>query len=259
MDLNLRGRSALVTGASRGIGLAIANVLAAEGCDLDLAARDERLLAQHAERLGAAHGVKVRIHRRDLSRPEEVDALGRDCGDVDILVNNAGDIPAGSLEMLDRESWRKSWDLKLYGYVDLARILYPRMCTRGSGVIINIVGAAGKNPNASYIAGCMANSALIMFSQCLGGESMRHGVRVVAVNPGPTLSDRNVRHMKERAERQWGDESRWQEFHEKLPAGRAATVEEVADTVAFLASDHASYISGAAIEIDGGHSVARRG
>ena len=259
MDLNLKGRTALITGASRGIGLAVANALAAEGCHLHIAARDEALLASHAERLRAAHAITVTVHRRDLSLPDEVDALGAACGDVDILVNNAGDIPLGTLAALDRDTWRKAWDLKVYGYVDLTRLIYPRMCARGSGVIVNIVGAAAKNPNPNYIAGCMANIALNMFTQCLGGESMRSGVRVVAVNPGSTLSDRNIRQMKERAERVFGDENRWAEFHAQMPAKRAATVEEVANVVAFLASDQASYVSGASIKIDGGYSVSRQG
>src|SRR3954470_8414135 len=101
MDLKLKGRSALVTGASRGIGLAVAHALAAEGCNLHIAARDEALLASHAEQLRAAHQIAVTVHRRDLSLSDEVDALGRDCGDVDILVNNAGDIPAGTLASID--------------------------------------------------------------------------------------------------------------------------------------------------------------
>ncbi|HWG05364.1 MAG TPA: short-chain dehydrogenase/reductase [Beijerinckiaceae bacterium] len=257
MDLKLKGCSVLITGASRGIGLAVANVLAAEGCNLHLAARDEALLEAHAERLTREYGVQATVHRRDLSLTPEVEALGRACQDVDILVNNAGDIPTGTLQSLDSATWRKAWDLKVFGYVDLTRIVYPRMCERGSGVIVNVVGAAGKRPNANYIAGCMANIALNMFTQCLGGESMRYGVRVVAVNPGATLSDRHLKHVKERAKRVLGDETRWPELHEKFPAKRAGTVEEVANTVAFLASDQASYISGASIKIDGGISVSR--
>lgn len=257
MDLNLKGRSVLITGASRGIGLAVANLMAAEGCNLHLAARDGSLLKSHAERLTREHDVAVTVHRHDLSLSPEVEALGGACKDIDILVNNAGDIPTGTLQSLDSATWRKAWDLKIFGYVDLTRIIYPRMCERGSGVIVNVVGAAGKHPNPNYIAGCMANIALNMFTQCLGGESMRHGVRVVAVNPGPTVSDRHLKHVKERAKRVLGDENRWPELHAKLPAKRAGTVEEVANTVAFLASNRASYISGASIKIDGGISVSR--
>ena len=201
--------------------------------------------------------MKVTVHPCDLSLTDQVEALGQACRDVDVLVNNAGDIPTGTLQSMDSATWRKAWDLKVFGYVDLTRIIYARMCERGSGVVVNVVGAAGKRPNASYLAGCMANIALNMFTQCLGGESMRHGVRVVAVNPGATDSDRHLKHVKERAKRVLGDENRWPEFHANFPAKRAGTVEEVANTVVFLASDRASYISGASIKIDGGISVSR--
>ena len=257
MDLNLKGRSVLVTGASRGIGLAIANAMAAEGCNLHLAARSKELLDGHADRLTKNFRIKVTVHPCDLSITDQVEALGKACQDVDILVNNAGDIPTGTLQSIDSETWRKAWDLKVFGYVDLTRLIYPHMCERGSGVVINVVGAAGKRPNANYIAGCMANIALNMFTQCLGGDSMRYGVRVVAVNPGATDSDRHLKHVKERARRVLGDENRWPEFHAKFPAKRAGTVEEVANTVVFLASDRSSHTSGASIKIDGGISVSR--
>lgn len=252
MDLGLKGKSVLITGASRGIGQAVAEGMAAEGCNLHLAARDETLLRALAERLTKKHGVEITTYRRDLSLTPEVESLGKACQDVDILVNNAGDIPTGTLATIDAATWRKAWDLKVFGYVDLTRIIYPRMCARHNGVIVNIVGAAFKRPNPHYIAGCMANIALDMFTQCLGGESMRSGVRVVAVHPGPTTSDRHLAHVKERAQRELGDANRWQELHAKMPGGRAATVREVAETVAFLASDRSSFTSGGSVIIDGG-------
>lgn len=257
MDLKLKGRTVLVTGASRGIGLAVAEAMAAEGCHLHMAARDKALLEKHAAQISGKHGVRTIVHACDLSLLEEVQKLGEACRDVDILVNNAGDIPTGTLESIDPITWRRAWDLKVYGYVDLTRIIYAKMCERGSGVVVNVVGAAGKSPNANYIAGCMANIALNMFTQCLGGVSMKHGVRVVAVNPGPTDSDRHLKHVKERAARVLGDAERWPEFHAKYPAGRAGSVEEVADAVVYLASERASYISGASIKIDGGISTSR--
>src|ERR1700676_1965621 len=130
MDLDLKGKTVLITGASKGIGHVIAETMAAEGCNLHIAAT---------------------VHRSDLGRSTDVQALGEACADVDILVNNAGDIPPGTLEEIDGETWRKAWDVKVYGYVDLTRIIYPRMCARKSGVIINIVGAAARMPNHRYI------------------------------------------------------------------------------------------------------------
>jgi NAD(P)-dependent dehydrogenase (short-subunit alcohol dehydrogenase family) len=257
MDLNLKGKLALVTGASKGIGLVVANALAAEGCDLHLAARNKTALQQAAERLRSERGVKVTVHRRDLALAQEVEALGELCKDVDILINNAGDVPPGTLAEVDSKTWRESWSVKVFGYVDLARVIYPRMCERKSGVIVNIVGTAARNPNHRYIAGCSANIALNMFTQCLGGESLRHGVRVVAINPGPTVPGRHLPHVMERAKRLLGDANRWPELHAKFPAGRAGRAEEVAELVLFLASDRAGFISGTAVDIDGGLSVYR--
>jgi NAD(P)-dependent dehydrogenase (short-subunit alcohol dehydrogenase family) len=259
MDIDLKGKTVLITGASKGIGQVIAESLAAEGCNLHIAARDEVALQALATRLERDHAVTVTVHRSDLGRTADVQALGEACAGVDILVNNAGDIPPGTLEEIDGETWRKAWDVKVYGYVDLTRIIYPRMCARKSGVIINIVGAAARTPNHRYIAGCMANIALNMFTQCLGGESMRHNVRVVAINPGPTVPGRHLPHVMARAKRLLGDESRWPELHEKFPSGRAGKASEIAEAVIFLASDRAGFISGATIDVDGGHSVHRPG
>src|SRR6201988_1189146 len=154
MDIDLKGKSVLITGASKGIGFVIAEHLAAEGCNLHLAARDDKAMKALGEPLTREHGVKVTVHRCDLGQKSEVEALGKTCADVDILVNNAGDIPPGTLEEIDAETWRKAWDVKVYGYVDLTRLIYPHMCARKSGVIINIVGAAARMPNYRYIAGC---------------------------------------------------------------------------------------------------------
>jgi NAD(P)-dependent dehydrogenase (short-subunit alcohol dehydrogenase family) len=259
MDINLKGKTVLITGASKGIGQVIAESMAAEGCNLHLAARDEVAMRELATRLKRDHAVAVTVHRCDLGLTSDVEALGAACADVDILVNNAGDIPPGTLEEIDGETWRKAWDVKVYGYVDLTRIIYPRMCARKGGVIINIVGAAARMPNHRYIAGCMANIALNMFTQCLGGESMRHNVRVVAINPGPTVPGRHLPHVMARAKRLLGDENLWPELHAKFPSGRAGKASEIAEAVIFLASDRAGFISGATIDVDGGHSVYRPG
>ncbi len=258
MDIDLKGKSVLITGASKGIGLVIAEHMAAEGCNLHIAARDEVALTELGYRLTSQHGVMVTVHRRDLALQSEVEALGQACADVDILVNNAGDIPPGTLEQIDGKAWRESWAVKVFGYIDLTRIIYPRMCARKSGVIVNIVGAAARMPNHRYIAGCTANIALNMFTQCLGGESMRHGVRVVAINPGPTVPGRHLAHVMARAKRLLGDENRWPELHAKFPSGRAGHASEVAELVVFLASGRAGFISGTAVDIDGGHSVFRQ-
>ncbi len=252
MDLNLTGRSALVTGGSKGIGLAIAHSLAAEGCNLHLAARTASELSKAAEDIRARHNVKVAIHPADLSESSQVKSLAASCNRVDILVNSAGGIPRGTLLEIDEQRWRQSWDLKLFGAINLTREIYGPMCQRGKGVIINIVGISGDRPDAYYIAGSCANAALIMFSRSLGGDSIRYGVRVVAVNPGPVETEKHIRDTERLAQEKFGDKTRWRDVMSGLPMKRAALPEEVSSMVAFLASDHASYISGSAVTIDGG-------
>jgi hypothetical protein len=252
VDLNLRGRRALITGGSKGIGLAIARSLAAEGCDLHLAARTQSELEKVAGELRARHGVKVAVHPADLSDGESARALAATAGELDILVNSAGGIPRGSLLDIDEDRWRKAWDLKVFGTINLARAVYGPMCQRGTGVIINIVGLSGDRPDAYYIAGSSANAALIMFSRSLGGDSIRYGVRVMAVNPGPVETEKHIRDTERLAKEKFGDPSRWRDVMAGLPMKRAALPEEVSAMVAFLCSDHASYISGSAVTIDGG-------
>jgi len=252
MDLNLHGKTALVTGASKGIGLAVAKALAAEGCNLHLAARGKETLEAAREAIRKRHQVAVALHPLDLSRSESVGQLAESCRDVDILINNAGAIPGGTIDMIDEARWREAWDLKVFGYINLTREFLALMGKRGRGVIVNVVGLAGEKMDAGYVAGSAGNAALIAFTKAVGSTSLDKGVRVLGCNPGPVETDRIVTLMKTRAEREFGDASRWQEYLKKLPLGRAAKAEEVADLVAFLASDRAAYISGTVTNIDGG-------
>jgi NAD(P)-dependent dehydrogenase (short-subunit alcohol dehydrogenase family) len=256
MKLDLSGRTALVTGASKGIGLAVARVLAEEGCHLHLAARNGEAMAAAKQQLEADYGVKVTVHAADLSSTESMEKLASDVGDIDILINNAGDIPAGSIEIVDDVAWRKGFDLKVFGYITLARAFYKKMKGR-DGVIVNVIGNSGENWDASYIAGSTGNAALMSFTKALGGASLNDGVRVVGVNPGPVATDRMVKIMKRKAIDMLGDEGRWEELFDKYPGKRPASSEEVADLCAFLASPRAGYITGTIVTIDGG--IAARG
>jgi len=223
MNLELEGKSVLVTGASKGIGLATARAFAAEGCRLHLAARSTSDLETNRERIAREFGVDVAIHPGDMADARTLHALADACGDVDVLINNAGDIPAGDLLSVDPAAWRRGWEVKVYGFIDLTRLIYPRMQARGSGVIVNDIGNSGENWDANYIAGAAGNASLMAFTRALGGVSLDHGVRVVGVNPGPVATDRMVKMMKRRAADWYGDESRWEELHAKYPGKRPAT------------------------------------
>src|SRR5262249_46332367 len=133
VDLNLRGRSALITGGSKGIGLAIANALAAEGCHVHLAARTATELDKVAAEIRARYQVQATTHAADLTDSVQVKKLAAACGAIDILVNSAGGIPRGTLTEIDEERWRKSWDLKVFGAINLTREIYCPMCARGKG------------------------------------------------------------------------------------------------------------------------------
>ena len=252
MDLKLSGRTALITGGSRGIGLGIAQGLAAEGCHLHLTSRNAADLDAARSKILAAHKVNVTCHALDLGVSENARKLAQACRDADILVNNAGAIPQGTLTGLDEKTWRASWDLKVFGYINVTRDIYAAMCERKRGVIVNIIGGAGERPTAGYVAGSMANAGLMAFSRALGAESPNHGVRVVGLNPSATATDRGVTRWRNQAQKDLGDAERWRELTKGFPFGRPAEVKEVADVVVFLCSDRASYVSGTIISVDGG-------
>jgi len=237
MDLKLKGSRVLVTGASKGIGRACVEVLAQEGCRV----------------LGASRSIAGPDTRAaDLSQRGVAEDLAAWAGDLDILVNNAGAIPGGDLQRVDEETWRRAWDLKVFGYINLTRAVYARMKARGRGVIVNILGNAGERLNPAYIAGSTANAGLMAFTRTLGGASHADGIRVVGINPGPVATDRLVSLHKQMAQTKLGDASRYEELFREMSFGRPATAEEIAWAVAFLASERSAYTTGCILSIDGG-------
>ncbi len=184
MDLHLSGKRVLITGASKGIGAAAAEAFAEEGCHLRLAARSGDQLKALAERLRSAHQVDTTAHVVDLRKSEDVARLAKEAADIDILVNNAGDIPGGSIDKIDEATWRHAWDLKVFGYINLTRLIYAQMKARGGGVIVNDIGAAGEKFDANYICGSAGNAALMAFTRALGSKSLADNIRVVGINPG---------------------------------------------------------------------------
>jgi NAD(P)-dependent dehydrogenase (short-subunit alcohol dehydrogenase family) len=257
MNLDLAGRTALVTGGSAGIGLATAMAFAREGCNLHLAARDAANLEAAKKAILAQSKVSVTCHPANLADSSQVRKLAADCGRLDILINNAGAIPGGTIESIDEETWRRAWDLKVFGYINLTREVYREMCKARSGVIVNVIGLAGERPKPNYIAGAGGNAALMGFSRAIGADAPSHGVRALALNPGLVKTERMIRLAKDTARLDWNDESRWEEVIaaqvKSLPFGRAATPEEVADVVVFLASPRASYMSGTVVTVDAGY------
>lgn len=252
MDLDLTGRKALVTGASKGIGRAVARLLGAEGCDLVLVARTAADLDAVRAQIRAQHNVAVTTVPLDMSQGDAARGLARDFPEIDILVNNAGAIPGGTVEEIDEARWRQAWDLKVFGYVNLTRAYFTLMKARRRGVIINVIGSAGEKFDAGYIAGSAGNASLMAFTRALGGWSADAGVRVVGINPGPVATDRLITLLRKRAQDRLGDAARWEELVKPMPFGRAAKPEEIAAMVAFLASDLSAYTSGTIVTIDGG-------
>jgi NAD(P)-dependent dehydrogenase (short-subunit alcohol dehydrogenase family) len=255
MDLNLAGKTAAVTGASRGIGAAVAEAFAREGTRLVLVARDAAALDSLADRLRSSHSVAVEVQAADLRDSGQRTALAGRLQEVDILVNNAGDIPGGTLEARSTSSaGAMRGSSKVFGYIDLTRQVYQSMCRRGGGggVILNNIGAAGEAANFGYIAGAAGNAALMSFTRSLGSMSLFDNIRVLGVNPGSVGTERSRQLKREEAVRRWGDAERFQELFDELPLGRPATPAEVADLIVFLASPRASYISGSIHTIDGG-------
>ncbi|WP_198372264.1 short-chain dehydrogenase/reductase [Roseomonas rosulenta] len=252
MDMQLHGKRVLVTGGSKGIGLACAEAFAAEGCDVVLSARDAGALAAAADKLRGKAQVRVETIAADLSQDAERERLHAAFPDIDILVNNAGAIPSGRLQDITIARWKQAWDLKVFGYIHLCQLYLPAMEARKSGAIVNIIGMAGRAPRAGYIAGGAGNAALIAFTSAIGAAAQASGVKVVGINPAVTKTDRMLTQARTNAKLKFGDEERWAETLTGLPFGRAIEAAEIADLAVFLASPRGHYVNGTVVDVDGG-------
>ena len=252
MELGLRGKKALITGASRGIGRACAEVLASEGCDVVIVSRTQTDLDTAKAKILAQSNVSVRTYAMDLSDSKNADILAAECPDIGILINNAGAIPRGTIAEIDEARWRGAWDLKVFGYINMTRRFYALMAARKSGVIINIIGAAGETVQSSYACGSTGNAAMMAFTRALGGTAPSDGMRVVGINPGPVETDRMMTRLRREATAKFGDPARWRELTSHMAFKRAATATEIGNMAAFLASDRSGYTTGTIVTVDGG-------
>ena len=260
MELNLRGKSAAITGGSKGIGLAIAEELAGEGVNLRLASRNKEALKQAAADLSNRFDVTVELTQSICRSVTCATNLRTNAALSTSLLIVPAQFPAVQLIRSPRMPGEKPGTSSCSATSASHDIVYQAMCARRRGVIINVVGAGGLMTNSGYVCGGAANAALINFTHALGAASVRYGVRVCGVNPGPVDTERMVylRKIEEQKVATQELEEWRRRYYRNMAYGRPARPDEVSGAVAFLASDRASYISGAMITVDGG-IVARAG
>jgi NAD(P)-dependent dehydrogenase (short-subunit alcohol dehydrogenase family) len=258
MDLALKGKAAVITGGSVGIGLAIAEGLAAEGVNLLLSARDGARLEREAARITATFGVRVEVAAGDVSGPEAVDAIVAKAesafGGVDILINNAGTGSNETIMEAPDDKWDFYWNLHVMAAVRLARGLVPGMKRRGGGVILHNASICASQPLGYEPIYNVTKAALVMFSKNLANEVVGDNIRVNTVNPGLVLTPDWVKTAKELTAGTGGDwEGHLQSVADEFaPIKRFASAEEIANLFVFLCSDRASYCVGSTFFADGG-------
>jgi NAD(P)-dependent dehydrogenase (short-subunit alcohol dehydrogenase family) len=252
MDLQLQGRHVLVTGGSRGIGLACAREFLREGCRVSLVGRDPGHMEQALASLGGAVRGFCADLRDAAAALRAVDEAEAQQGPIDILVNSAGAAKRTPHAELEPQAWHDAMQSKFFTYVHVMDPVVKRMGARGTGAIVNVVGMGGKVAATTHLPGGAANAALMLASAGLAAAWGPRGVRVNAVNPTLTLTDRLAEGLAVDARlRGVTPEEVQRQSEQKLPLGRLASPEEIAAAVVFLASPRASYISGAVLSMDG--------
>lgn len=255
MDLGLQGKAVLVTGGSKGIGLACARAFLAEGARVAIASRSKVNLVA-AERQLKSEGHEVARVAGDLIDPAAARRMVAEAeqavGPVEVLVNCAGAAKRTPPQELTPETWRAAMDAKYFTYVHAIDAVIKAMAARGRGAIVNVIGVGGKVASPTHLPGGAANAALMLVTAGLAAAYGRHGVRVNAVNPGATLTDRLRQGLEADAKLDGVTvEEALARATARVPLGRLARPEEIADAVLFLASARASYVTGAMLAMDG--------
>ena len=258
MDLGLKNQHVVITGGSKGIGLACAKLYLSEGAKVSLISRKIDHLEKAKAQLSGM-GI-VHIFAGDLSQPGVAEPLlkkiEQECGAIDILVNSAGAAKRTPAFELTEQAWHDAFDAKFFTYIHAMNAVLPLMAKRQRGVVLNIIGMGGKVASTIHIAGGASNAALMLATAGLGNAYAEHQIRVLAVNPGLTMTERLQEGLAVEA-RQKGIliEEALSQASKKMPLGRIASADEVADTVVYLSSKRASYVNGTSLSLDGGLST----
>jgi 3-oxoacyl-[acyl-carrier protein] reductase len=255
MELGLKGKIALVTGSSRGIGRGVALALAAEGCDLMLAGRDEKALAEAAAAVGKAgrRAATAVIDLREKDAPGKlIDQVKREFGGLDILVNNAGATKRGDFLALTDADWADGYALKFFAHVRLSRASWP-LLREARGSLVTIGGTSGRIPIAAFTIGSSVNAACAAFAKALADLGKADHVQVNTIHPSYVETERFWRRIKADVERTGKSEAEVREWHRQdINVTRFGTPEDIASLIAFMVSPRGRWLHGATIDMDGG-------
>ncbi|MBC5781387.1 SDR family oxidoreductase [Ramlibacter sp. USB13] len=253
MEANLQGRVAIVTGGSKGIGRAIALRMAASGADVAILARDEATLEEARQVVAQKARARVMVARCDVTKAQDIasayEQVVATLGRVDIVVNNAGTSRTGAFLSITDEVWQEDLDLKLFAAIRLTRLAWPQMVERRWGRVINVLNIGAKAPKAASAPTTVSRAAGMALTKLLAGEGAPHNVLVNSLHVGLIDSDQWVRRHAQSAEGSY--DAFLSGMAKNIPLGRVGTAEEFANVACFLASDLASYVTGAAINVDG--------
>jgi NAD(P)-dependent dehydrogenase (short-subunit alcohol dehydrogenase family) len=254
MDLKLKDKKVLITGGSKGIGLACAKAFIAEGAKVALVSRSEDNLKKAKSSLRDAYTIAADLTDA-AAAAAMVERVDKEFGPIDVLVNSAGAAKRTDAEDLTPAAWRAGMDAKYFSYINVIDPLIKRMGKRGQGAVINVIGSGGKVASPTHLAGGAANAALLLATAGLAYAYAGKGVRVVGVSPGVTKTERVAEGLKAEAKRaNVSEEQAYKQMISRLPMGRPAEPDEIADIVVFAASERGRYLNGANISTDGAAS-----